>query len=49
MQGLTQGIEQEAGMDSPRNPSGDDALSIGFDDEGHVDEAGPGLPSRCDR
>ena len=42
MEGLLQSIEHEAGMRGPRDPPADDAAGIGIDDEGHIDEAGPG-------
>ena len=42
VQGLLQSIEHEAGMRRPAHPPADDPAGIGVDDEGHVDEAGPG-------
>jgi len=42
MQGLLQRIEHEAGVRRSRGPPADDPAGIGVDDEGDVDEAGPG-------
>lgn len=42
MERLFQGIENEAGMGGPARPPADDATGIGVDDEGDIDEAGPG-------
>jgi hypothetical protein len=43
VQGLLQRIEHEARMCRARRAPADDAPRIGIDDEGDVDEAGPGL------
>ena len=42
MQSLLQRIEHEARMRRARHPPADDPAGIGIDDEGDVDEAGPG-------
>ena len=42
VQGLLQCIQHEAGMGGPADAPADDAAGIGVDDEGHIDEAGPG-------
>jgi hypothetical protein len=43
VQGLLQRIEHEAGVRRARGPPAHDPAGIGIDDEGDVDEAGPGL------
>jgi hypothetical protein len=40
--GLLECIEREADVCRPRDPPADDATGVGVDDEGDVDEAGPG-------
>lgn len=42
MERLFQGIENETGMGGPARPPAADATGIGVDDEGDIDEAGPG-------
>jgi hypothetical protein len=42
VQGLLQGIEDEAGMGRARHPPADNAPGIGVDPEGHIDKAHPG-------
>ena len=42
MDGLFQGIENEAGVRRPADPPADDAARIGINDEGHIDEPCPG-------
>ena len=42
MQSLLQRVEHEAGVRRARHPPADDPPGVGVDDEGDVDEAGPG-------
>ena len=42
VQGLLQGIQHEAGVGRSADAPADDAAGIGVDDEGDIDEAGPG-------
>ena len=42
MNGLFEGIEDEAGMGRPADPPADDPAREGVDHEGHIDEARPG-------
>lgn len=42
VQGLLQGIEHEAGVRRERSAPADDPAGVDVDDEGDVDEAGPG-------
>jgi len=42
MKRLLEGIENEAGMRRPARPPANDTPGKGVDDEGDIDEAGPG-------
>jgi len=42
VQGLLQRVEHEAGMRRPGDAPADEPAGVDIDDEGHIDEAGPG-------
>ena len=41
MERLLQGVENEVGVRRPAGSPADDPSSVGVDDEGDIDEAGP--------
>lgn len=46
VQGLLQGIPNEARTRRAAGPPADDTAGIDVDDEGHIDEAGPAVGHR---
>jgi len=43
VQGLLQRIEHDASVRRPGDAPADDTAGVGVDDQGHIDEAGPGV------